>query len=80
MTIDTVGISADDVSIGDGGHSLTFENLGGVAGVFEISLDVVHTAEPGMLALFGLGLFGLGIARHRNAAYSLLRTVTDYRG
>lgn len=54
------GLPANSLSINLGG----FWNQGSTA---RITLTVEHVPEPGTIALFGLGLAGLGFARRKKA-------------
>ena len=48
------------------------QDVGGIAGFLVSSIsssaDAIPVPEPGMIAIFGLGLIGLGLARRRRAS------------
>ena len=53
-----------------GVNTLEFQvqDVGGIAGFMVSSLSGTAISEPGMLAVFGLGIAGLGFARRRRTS------------
>ena len=69
MFTETRSSAADTIPGEVGGHRYGwFTNVDVTGGIAIDSVQVVGVPEPGMLALFGLGLVGLGIVRRRRAA------------
>ena len=69
MFTKTRSSAADTIPGEVGGHRYGwFTNVDVTGGIAIDSVQVVGVPEPGMLALFGLGLVGLGIVRRRRAA------------
>lgn len=66
---DITGLDDGDLSFTANSLDINLNNIVFDPGAsFRIDLDVDHLPEPGTIALFGLGLAGLGLARRRKAA------------
>jgi hypothetical protein len=59
------GLPAGDITQFGAAWRITSNSVYGALDNFQVSIDTVQVPEPGSLALLGLGLMGLGVARRK---------------
>jgi len=62
-----IGFGANDKTSDFGASAWLSINGGGHSSHWDLNMDLVAVPEPSIIALFGLGLLGLGFARRRKA-------------